>query len=103
MQSKKCRQWKANFENTFTYNSGANYPNLSEGVGPMLSKKKGCNVLAIVLPLGRLKLTTQQTQIEHEKTPFNPISHWRQVDCSHAVARVGGARHGRYSDLFRLA
>src|SRR5487761_2303828 len=47
MQSQKCGQWKAYFENTFTYNDGANYPNLSEGVDPMHSKKKGCNVLAI--------------------------------------------------------
>jgi len=40
-------QWEANPANTFTYNDGANYPNLSEGVGPMHSSKTGCNVLAI--------------------------------------------------------
>jgi prepilin-type N-terminal cleavage/methylation domain-containing protein len=40
-------QWEANPDNTFTYNDGANYPNLSEGVGPMHSKKTGCNVLSI--------------------------------------------------------
>lgn len=40
-------QWEANPINTFTYNDGANYPNLTEGVGPMHSKGRGCNVLAI--------------------------------------------------------
>jgi prepilin-type N-terminal cleavage/methylation domain-containing protein len=40
-------QWEANPANTFTYNDGANYPNMTEGVGPMHSNKKGCNVLAI--------------------------------------------------------
>jgi prepilin-type N-terminal cleavage/methylation domain-containing protein len=40
-------QWEANPANTFTYNDGANYPNLTEGVGPMHDKGKGCNVLAV--------------------------------------------------------
>jgi prepilin-type N-terminal cleavage/methylation domain-containing protein/prepilin-type processing-associated H-X9-DG protein len=38
-------QWEANPLNTFTYNDGANYPNMTEGVGRM--HKKGCNVLAL--------------------------------------------------------
>lgn len=40
-------QWEANPANTFTYNDGANYPNLTEGVGPMHDHGQGCNVLAI--------------------------------------------------------
>lgn len=40
-------QWEANPNNTFTYNDAANYPNQSEGVGPMHNKGRGCNTLAI--------------------------------------------------------
>jgi prepilin-type N-terminal cleavage/methylation domain-containing protein len=38
-------QWEGNPQNTYTYNDGANYPNQSEGVGPM--HQSGCNALAI--------------------------------------------------------
>jgi len=37
--------WEANPLNTYTYNDGANYPNLTEGVGKM--HQNGCNVLAM--------------------------------------------------------
>ncbi len=40
-------QWEAEPANAFTYNDGANCPNMTEGVGPMHSKGKGSNVLAI--------------------------------------------------------
>lgn len=40
-------QWEAMPANAFTYNDGANCPNMTEGVGPMHSKGKGSMVLAI--------------------------------------------------------
>ncbi len=39
-------QWEANPANAFTYNDAANYPNLTEGVGPMHSNGKGSIALA---------------------------------------------------------
>ena len=53
-------QWEANPANTFTYNDGANYPNLSEGVGPMHSSKTGCNVLAIGGNVSMMKISDFQ-------------------------------------------
>jgi prepilin-type N-terminal cleavage/methylation domain-containing protein len=53
-------QWEANPANTFTYNDGANYPNLGEGVGPMHSNKKGCNVLALCGSAAMMKISDFQ-------------------------------------------
>src|SRR5579871_2893357 len=53
-------QWEANPANTFTYNDAANYPNLSEGVGPMHSNKKGCNVLAMAGNASMMKISDFQ-------------------------------------------
>ena len=53
-------QWEANPANTFTYNDGGNYPNLTEGVGPMHTFGKGCNVLAIAGNAAMMKISEFQ-------------------------------------------
>ena len=71
-------QWEANPANTFTYNDGANYPNASEGVGPM--HRSGCNALAIagnvdyfkVSTFGSLSYPPNHAQLKGPKTLF----HW---------------------------
>jgi len=71
-------QWEADPENTFTYNDGANYPNLTEGVGPMHSNKSGCNVLAIAGNASMMKIRDFQG-LERPASLFNgppTLFHW---------------------------
>jgi type II secretory pathway pseudopilin PulG len=49
-------QWEANPANDFTYNDGANYPNSTEGVGPM--HRSGCNAVAIAGNVDYFKVST---------------------------------------------
>ena len=50
-------QWEGNPANDYTYNDGANCPNMNEGVGPMHSNGKGCNVLAIAGNASMMKIS----------------------------------------------
>ena len=75
-------QWEANPANTFTYNDGANYPNLTEGVGPMHSNKSGCNVLAIAGNASMMKIN----DFEGLEMPANKFTgpptlfHWNPMN-----------------------
>ena len=75
-------QWEANPINTFTYNDGGNYPNLSEGVGPMHDNKRGCNVLAIAGNASMMKISEFQT-LEMPPTLLNgppTLFHWNPMN-----------------------
>lgn len=71
-------QWEASPVNTFTYNDGANYPNTTEGVGPMHNKGRGCNVLSISGSASMMKTT----DFKNLETPVNLLNgpknlfHW---------------------------
>ncbi len=74
-------QWEANPANTFTYNDGGNYPNLTEGVGPMHSDRTGCNVLAIAGNASMMKISEFQS-LEMPKSLLNgppTLFHWNPM------------------------
>jgi len=74
-------QWESNPDNTFTYNDGANYPNLSEGVGPMHSKKTGCNVLSIGGSASMMKISEFKSLEMPESLLKGPptLFHWNPM------------------------
>jgi prepilin-type N-terminal cleavage/methylation domain-containing protein len=74
-------QWEGNPANAFTYNDGANYPNLSEGVGPMHNKKTGCNVLAIAGNVSMMKISDfQSLEAPASKLKGPPtLFHWNPM------------------------